>query len=180
MKIYTRGGDRGFTGTLRGDRVPKSSQLMEALGTMDEFMTCCGLVKQALLTQDHCLAHMGDVERELFDAMDFIQVRIMSINGKLVGDDAADGVSEEDVKRVEDGLDRFSSELDSMKGFVTFGGGTISSYVQHARAVCRRAERELWRLPSHYLEHHSVTAQFINRISDWLFAFGYVLAQKGE
>ena len=180
MKLYTREGDRGFTRTSQDNRVPKSSQLMEALGALDEFMTCCGLVKQALLSSNHCFRNMDEFERNVYDAMDFIQDRIKCISSKLVDNDSSDSVSAEDVKHVEAELDKFAPILNLLSDVLKFGGGKCSSYVQHARAVCRRAERELWRLPSHYLEHHTTTAQFINRISDWLLALSYILINRGE
>lgn len=176
MNIYTRNGDRGFTDTLAAGRVPKSSPLIEALGTMDEFMACCGLVRARI--HEKASGQVSDLEEFILATMDFIQESILAINGRLVTNDPNnDGVTEKDVKRIEDGIDTMWKGMKTI-GFIKFGANMLSAELQHARAVCRRAERELWKIPSHYMDHHTLTAQFMNRLSDLLFVLGYITAER--
>ena len=45
MKIYTRTGDKGETGLLGGNRVPKDDLRIEAYGTVDELNSHVGLLR---------------------------------------------------------------------------------------------------------------------------------------
>ena len=36
MKLYTKGGDKGYTSLIGGERVPKTDPRVEAYGTVDE------------------------------------------------------------------------------------------------------------------------------------------------
>ena len=45
MKIYTRGGDQGYTSLLNNSRVPKTDDRIELLGTIDELSSHLGLSK---------------------------------------------------------------------------------------------------------------------------------------
>ena len=42
-KIYTRGGDNGYTSIVGGKRVKKSSYIIEAIGTVDELNAFLGI-----------------------------------------------------------------------------------------------------------------------------------------
>ena len=45
MKIVTKKGDDGTTGTLHGTRISKSSDQMEYMGTLDELQSFLGLIE---------------------------------------------------------------------------------------------------------------------------------------
>ena len=47
-RVYTKGGDRGETSLIGGDRVSKASARIEAYGTLDELNAVLGLVRTAL------------------------------------------------------------------------------------------------------------------------------------
>ena len=42
-RIYTKSGDKGETGLVNGDRVSKSSDRIEAIGSIDELNSFIGL-----------------------------------------------------------------------------------------------------------------------------------------
>ena len=42
-KIYTKGGDKGYTSIVGGKRIKKSSYLIEAIGNVDELNAFLGL-----------------------------------------------------------------------------------------------------------------------------------------
>ena len=44
-KIYTRGGDTGYTSIVGRKRVKKSSHIIEAIGNVDELNAFLGLLK---------------------------------------------------------------------------------------------------------------------------------------
>ena len=47
MKIYTKGGDQGFTSLLNNSRVSKTDDRIELVGTIDELNAHLGLAKVA-------------------------------------------------------------------------------------------------------------------------------------
>ena len=51
-KIYTRGGDSGYTSIVGGKRVKKSSFIIEANGNVDELNALLGLLN-CYLTKKH-------------------------------------------------------------------------------------------------------------------------------
>ena len=44
-KVYTRGGDRGQTSLVGGDRIDKDDPRLEAYGTVDELNSVLGMVR---------------------------------------------------------------------------------------------------------------------------------------
>ena len=51
-RIYTKAGDGGATRLVGGQKVPKDSLRIQAYGTVDELMSCLGLVRTALSEPD--------------------------------------------------------------------------------------------------------------------------------
>ena len=52
MKIVTKRGDKGTTGTLDGRRVSKCSDEMEFIGTLDELQSFLGLIENNIEIQE--------------------------------------------------------------------------------------------------------------------------------
>jgi cob(I)alamin adenosyltransferase len=82
-------------------------------------------------------------------------------------------ISEADIQRLEQAIDEINSQLPPMKGFILPGGSRGAAVCHVCRTVCRRAERQIFRL------HESVSVDalvttFVNRLSDYLF----ILARK--
>ncbi|MDP7034601.1 MAG: ATP:cob(I)alamin adenosyltransferase, partial [Planctomycetota bacterium] len=46
-RVYTRGGDKGRTSLVGGQRVDKHDLRIEAYGTIDELNSCVGLARSA-------------------------------------------------------------------------------------------------------------------------------------
>ena len=64
-KIYTRGGDPGETSLTVGSRVPKSSEIIEAIGAIDETNCTIGLARSAgSPVRDDILSR---IQHDLFD-----------------------------------------------------------------------------------------------------------------
>src|SRR5262249_54501870 len=68
-RIYTKGGDRGETGLVGGQRVPKDDPRIEAYGTVDELNAFLGLA--AVSTEEARLPELSiilrRVQHELFN-----------------------------------------------------------------------------------------------------------------
>ena len=50
--VYTRTGDKGTTGLLSGERVPKQSLRVEAYGSIDEINSTLGLARSLVKRDD--------------------------------------------------------------------------------------------------------------------------------
>ncbi|RMA79387.1 cob(I)yrinic acid a,c-diamide adenosyltransferase [Umboniibacter marinipuniceus] len=166
-KIYTRTGDDGTTGMGDGSRIPKSSALIELIGTLDE---CNALLGTAA---SHCAAAGYDAETELITQ---IQHRMFNAGGEL----SVPGmqlIHEEDVTWVEDRIDAMNETLPALKEFILPGGNLPASTTHVARTVVRRAERQAVGLAPD-MDISAVLIRWLNRLSDLLFVMARSLARK--
>ena len=72
------------------------------------------------------------------------------------------------IQRLEQAIDLLDGKLPAMKGFVIPGGCRSTALAHVCRTVCRRAERQIFRLNAGASLDRSVLV-FINRLSDLLF-----------
>ncbi|MDP1743711.1 MAG: cob(I)yrinic acid a,c-diamide adenosyltransferase [Candidatus Amesbacteria bacterium] len=138
-KIYTKKGDKGETGTFHG-RISKSDQLAITLGTIDELNSWIGVC-------------------EPNKEMHRIQTNLMTINSILAGSKKHKFSNYETI-HLEKFIDKLSDQLPELKNFIYPVGN-----LQVARAVCRRAEREIVKLE---VKDKNIL-KYINRLSDALF-----------
>lgn len=161
MKIYTKTGDTGTTALVGGTRTQKDNVRVEAYGSVDELNAHIGL----LTTYPKCPPE----EREL---LIFVQNRLFNIGAYLANPDTAAPlpVSESDITRLENSIDRMERMTPPVDRFILPGGCTLSAQAHVARTVARRAERRIVTLASQASISPIVLA-FINRLSDWFFVF---------
>ena len=160
MKIYTRTGDAGMTGLYGGGRVLKSDLRISACGSVDEVNACLGLCRSADLPEevDSLLARL---QHEMFALGAELASPGGAAPGSILLDDA-------DVARAEAAIDRFDAELPALKTFVLPGGSPASSLLHVARAVCRRAERDVVALGQTATVRPAALI-YLNRVGDLLF-----------
>jgi cob(I)alamin adenosyltransferase len=162
IKIYTKTGDNGTTSLLGGTKVLKSDLRIEAYGTVDELNSYIGLCRD--LVSDNAAKKV----------MNEIQDRLFTIGASLACDPGKEqkmkipGLKEEDVKLLENEIDRMSEGLPEMKNFILPGGHSTVSHLHIARCVCRRAERCCVRLQGQNTEDAFII-KYLNRLSDYLF-----------
>ncbi len=170
MKIYTGSGDRGKTSLFSGERVGKSDRRVEAYGDVDELNSFLGGLVAALPPE----------EAELAEELEQIQSVLLHIGAWLAVTPGSpvskelEEVSREHSKVLEEAIDRMDESLPALKDFVLPGGHVTAAWAHVARAVCRRAERQLVRLArisneigeSEELRNSIV---YLNRLSDYLF-----------
>lgn len=165
--IYTGTGDRGTTSLVGGQRVSKAHQRIESYGTVDELNSFIGLLITSLEDQEDK------------DFLSFVQHKLFTIGSYLATDQATtelkieSKVTPESIARIEGEIDRLDGELPRMKAFVLPGGCRSASLAHVCRTVCRRAERQIYRLAETDPVEEPVLV-FMNRLSDYLF----VLARK--
>lgn len=165
--LYTRTGDKGTTSLVGGERVSKAHQRIECYGTTDELNSFIGLLSDAV------------TEQQDRDFLRFVQHKMFSIGSYLATDQnntelrIESKVTDETIKRIENEIDRLDSSLPKLQNFVLPGGGRSASLAHVCRTVCRRAERQIYRLAETDTVEDNVLI-FINRLSDYFF----ILARK--
>ncbi len=169
MKIYTKTGDRGQTSLIGGTRVSKDHIRIEAYGTVDELNSFVGLIR------DH-----NSVELAINDLLIEIQDRLFTLESHLAEDPNGvvsrklPALTEADVQRLEDEIDRMNTKLQPLASFILPGGHPLVSYSHVARTVCRRAERISIRLSaSHHVD--ALDLKYLNRLSDYFFVLARYL-----
>jgi len=171
MKIYTKTGDKGSTSLLGGTRVEKSDARIESYGTIDELNSFVGLVSDCT---DHSLIReeLLHVQHILFVIGSHLACEKEELRSKLPY------FAEADITLLEKAMDRMNETMEPMKNFILPGGHTTISHCHVARAVCRRAERNIVAL-YHDIPKDLLIITYINRLADYLFVlaryFGHLL-----
>lgn len=160
MPIYTRTGDAGTTSIFGGRRLSKSDLQIEAYGSIDELTSFIGLVIAKCKNRD---------EKRLLTT---IQKSLYKIMSHLSSGTVDLGHLEEEIMMFEKAIDKITKKLPALHRFVLPQGSELASLYHIARAVCRRAERNVVEFahqkktmqPSDYL-----TIKYLNRMSDLFF-----------
>ncbi len=169
-KIYTKTGDLGKTSLIGGTKVPKSNIRIESYGTIDELNSFIGLVGDYLENNATKL-----VLKE-------IQDRLFTIGSSLACDPEKEtlmkipDLKEEDVKLLENEMDKMNEALPEMKNFILPGGNVAVSTTHIARCVCRRAERLCVGMKENGGFVEPLIIKYLNRLSDYLFVLARYIA----
>ncbi len=169
MSISTKKGDKGFTGLLGGRRVPKYHLKPETYGTMDELNSFLGMARATSKDQR--------VSKILF----YIQNHLFIIGSELALSGGIRDLLKGEISQMEvDWLSRLSTDFETLlkpePGFIIYGETQISSILDVARAVSRRAERLVAKMKSKKMLHNVKILEYLNRLSDVL----YLLARYEE
>lgn len=173
MNIYTKTGDTGTTSLYGGKRVNKNNARIYAIGAVDELNSYLGLAVSQI--EDESIKNkLVRIQKELFElGADLATPEDVNHNLKQIR------ISEEKIKELEVQIDYWDAELPKLTHFILPGGLLIASIIYHARAVCRRAEREITHLDS--LEPvNALALKYINRLSDWLFVLARFINYKNS
>jgi cob(I)alamin adenosyltransferase len=155
-KIYTRGGDAGQTSLGDMSRVSKLDPLVRAYGAVDELNSVVGWA--AVETPSALLAR---IQNELFDVGADLSVPYEVGDAKLRIDQAA-------IDRLEADCDEANAPLAELKSFILPGGSERAARLHVARAVCRRAERDVLEA-ARQRPVNPLAIVYLNRLSDLLF-----------
>lgn len=188
-RVYTRTGDKGETALVGGKRVAKDSLRIEAYGTIDELNSIVGLARvfneERLKKGSTLSSTKGKAHRFLDEILRKIQDELLDLGSELATppDFSYEGmyhVGEKEVKRIEELIDECQRDLGPLKSFVLPGGGRIGGYLHQCRTVCRRAEREIFRL-ARAEEIGEWPLKYVNRLSDLFFVLSrWVGRHTGE
>lgn len=165
-KIYTRTGDDGTTGLADGSRVPKWDRRVEAFGTVDETNAAIG----SILAEP-------DLGSALRETLERVQHELFEVGAELSLPEYR-AVEAKHVAQIEADLDALNEDLPPLEEFVLPGGNRAAAAAHVARTVCRRAEREAWKLAAQG-DLNEALLRYLNRLSDYLFVAARTLARRG-
>ena len=158
-KIYTRGGDKGYTSIVGGKRVKKSSYVIEAIGNVDELNAFLGLIANYLkLNQKKVILK---IQNDLFDIGADIATPLNKKNNGI-------RLRKNQTVYLEKEIDKINSKLKPLTSFVLPGGNEISGWLHLARTINRRCEVSIVKL-SEKNKINLEILRYINRLSDFLF-----------
>lgn len=183
FKIYTRTGDKGKTSLIGGAKVPKSHIRIESYGTVDELNSFIGLLSDQLAAAAGVFNHPVFPLSGSITMLREIQDRLFTIGASLACDPEKESkmkipdLKEEDVKALEEDIDRMNEVLPEMRSFVLPGGHVAVSTAHIARCVCRRAERICVEMQENQDYIEPIILIYLNRLSDHLFTLARYAGQ---
>lgn len=169
-RIYTRTGDAGDTGLATGERRAKCDLRVDAYGAVDEANSAVGVAR---------LETAGSPDLASLDVMlEAIQNDLFDLGADLSTPEGGAKklkweplrVVAAQVARLERDIDALNADLAPLKSFVLPAGAPAAAHLHLARAIARRAERQMVALARKEGEIVSAEAlKFVNRLSDFLF-----------
>jgi len=163
--FYTGKGDDGTSGTFAaGTRCNKASPVFHALGTVDELNALLGVCyNKAGEETDHKDISIQAILRQ-------VQENLFIVQAELAG--AKKQLADDQVTSLEQSMADIEVHIENPHAFVISGECELGAYLDLARSVSRRTEREV-------LAYHAEqpvtksTRVYLNRLSSLL----YVLAR---
>jgi cob(I)alamin adenosyltransferase len=148
-------------------RVSKLDPLVRAYGAVDELNSVLGWVLVEAPTP-----MLTRIQNELFDVGADLSVPYVEADGKLRVDQAA-------IDRLEVDCDQENAPLEPLKSFILPGGSEQAARLHIARAVCRRAERDVLEA-AQTRPVNPLAVVYLNRLSDLLFILARAAAGGNE
>ncbi|MDB5561343.1 MAG: cob(I)yrinic acid a c-diamideadenosyltransferase [Hyphomicrobiales bacterium] len=175
-KIYTRTGDDGTTGLVRGPRRRKDDLRVEAYGTVDEANSQLGLVRLHSESMPKVDAILSRVQNDLFD----LGSDLATPGDDVPGERVSLRITATQVEWLEQRIDQFNEGLKPLQSFVLPGGTPLGAALHVARTVVRRAERLVVALAAEEPELNPEALKYLNRLSDLLFVLARVGNANGD
>ena len=161
MRLFTGKGDHGETDLLGGGRVGKDDLRVSVLGALDEATSAIGLGR-ALAASARAKELLVEVQRDLYRLM-----AGLAFAGAVRP--AGYGVGADRVARLEAEVDELGREVAIPPEFVLPGDSAAGAALDVARAVARRAERDVVALARAGRLDDPQALRYLNRLSSVLF-----------
>lgn len=163
-RIYTRTGDKGKTGLVGGGRTSKDSARVVAYGNVDEANSVLGLVRSV------------SKDEEINSLLETLQRDLFTVGSDLASpglDSSVPRTSGDMVLAIEKTIDRFQEQVPQLTAFILPSGSQAGALLHFARAVVRRAERNIVAL-ARTEDVNENLIPYVNRLSDLLFVLARV------
>lgn len=167
-RIYTKTGDEGQTRLVGGQLVEKDNPRIEGYGTVDELNAFIGMARVSASESGGAVAELAGillrVQHELFNLGSLLATKPEDLHPRQPR------ITEPDVVRLEEEIDRFNATLGTLHSFVLPGGTRLNTELHACRTICRRAERALVALARQETVPPEAL-RYLNRLSDALFVW---------
>ena len=167
MSIATMRGDGGQTGLAGGVRVSKSSDRVEAYGTIDELISTMGFAR-SICADEEVGAITKAIQKELF-----------KVGSAIATPPEGAKKPPEITNDMVDALTGHVHRIEAVDGILADwsipGEHTAAAAFDVARTVCRRAERLAVGVRERGIEVQPNVIRYLNRLSDLLWLFGRLL-----
>lgn len=171
MWFFTGKGDSGESNLFNGSRLPKSEEIFDLIGALDEATATIGL----------CISLAQ--ENRLKILLIEIQDDLSKLMGMIAGADE-NAVSscfdlEDALEKTEKLIQEFGKNLDNPNAFIYSGKSTLGASLDISRTIIRRAEREAVRVLKKSPGNKNVLA-YINRLSSLFFILRLTIDQENS
>ncbi len=175
-KIYTKTGDDGTTGLVRGPRRMKHDLRVECYGTVDEANSFIGMARLSTASMPKLDRLLARIQNDLFD---------LGSDLATPGKDPEGGtqslrITPSQTEWLEQQIDYYNEGLQPLRSFVLPGGTPLAVALHLARTVTRRAERLVVELLAKEPDTSGAVLIYLNRLSDLLFVMARVANANGE
>ncbi|MGV3491630.1 MAG: cob(I)yrinic acid a,c-diamide adenosyltransferase [Devosia sp.] len=175
-KIYTKTGDDGSTGLVRGPRVSKADLRVDVFGTVDEANSFIGMARLHTSSMPKLDRLLARIQNDLFD---------LGSDLATPGEDPAGAppslrITAGQEEWLEGQIDIYNEALKPLTSFILPGGTALSVALHLARTVTRRAERLAVALKAAEPDVNPHAIIYLNRLSDVLFVLARVANANGE
>ena len=175
-KIYTKTGDTGTTGLVRGPRRSKADLRVESFGTVDEANSFIGMARLHTGSMPKLDRLLARIQNDLFD---------LGSDLATPGEDPADAppslrITAAQAEWLEQQIDIYHEALKPLQSFVLPGGTPLAVALHLARTVTRRAERLVVELKAAEPDVNQHVLIYLNRLSDLMFVMARVANANGE
>lgn len=159
--IYTKKGDTGNTQLCDGKDIFKNSVHIKACGNLDELTAYLGLARTYIIKNKRFDNLANNLHR--------IQLELIQINSAIALACSKEKITMEAVQKLEQEIDIMDATLAPLSSFIVIADSEIAAQLNVARAICRRAERNMVALIKNGNNFDAALLAYLNRLSDWLF-----------
>jgi cob(I)alamin adenosyltransferase len=175
-KIYTRTGDDGTTGLVRGPRRLKYDLRVNCYGTVDEANAAVGVARLSTSSMPKIDAVLARIQNDLFD----LGSDLATPGADPEGTPPSLRITPAQTQWLEQQIDHYNESLAPLTSFILPGGTPLAAALHVARTVSRRAERLVVELVLTEPGVNAETMIYLNRLSDLLFVFARVANANGR
>lgn len=153
--VSTGSGDDGTTTLFGAGRLAKDDERVALLGDIDEASASLGMARAA--------AEDEEIQELLLE----LQRLLYRIMGDVSMPEEANAVGSDDVKTIDEVLEKWRARTEIPDEFVVPGESKLGSLLDFARSVVRRVERGM--VAVGLVRAHPNALEIVNRLSDVLF-----------
>ncbi|MCH1551415.1 MAG: cob(I)yrinic acid a,c-diamide adenosyltransferase [Pseudomonadales bacterium] len=184
-QVTTKTGDRGNTKLATGRTISKSSPLVQAIGSVDELNSHIGMLSCLIADRITGGSQQGSSHQTIQTTLTDIQQALFDIGAVFAMEGQFTPPATQGLEQI---TATINADLPPLTEFVIPGGGISAAQSHICRTVCRRAESDVWRLIEGLGDSLGTsstdaligTAQYLNRLSDYLFVLARQITQTPE